>query len=147
MNFITVAGNLGKDAELRHLPDGTAVASFSVADSMGRDKPTIWWNCSMWGKRAEALVDFLRKGTQVTVVGQVSEREWQDRDGNDRKSMDVRVQDIKLQGGRQERADGDAAPRGETPTRQAPASSAPNAYEAAKNGTGGFDDMSDDIPF
>jgi hypothetical protein len=62
MNNITVAGPLGKDAELRNLSDGTSVLSFSVADSQGREKPTIWWNCSLFGKRAESLQQYLTKG-------------------------------------------------------------------------------------
>ena len=45
MNSITIAGALGKDSELRSIPSGEQVLSFSVADSQGRDKPTIWWNC------------------------------------------------------------------------------------------------------
>jgi len=98
MNSITIAGNLGKPAELSFLANGDPVASFSVADSAGKDKPTIWWNCSMFGKRAEALADFLQKGSQVTVVGSVSERAWTDKNGQERKSMDVRVSEIKLQG-------------------------------------------------
>ena len=105
MNIITVAGNLGKDAELRTTPKGESVLSFSVADNQGKDKPTIWWNCSLWGKRAEALSQYLTKGQQVTVAGSVSEREWTDKEGNARKSMDVRVNEIALQGGsRQESA-------------------------------------------
>lgn len=102
MNSITVAGNIGKDAELRHMASGDAVASFSVADNQGKDKPAIWWNCSIFGKRAEALAQYLTKGSQVTVAGSVSEREWTDRDGNKRKSMDIRVSEIALQGGRPE---------------------------------------------
>lgn len=102
MNSITIAGNLGKDAEVRYTQSGDAVASFSVADSQGRDKPTVWWNCSIWGKRAEALAPYLTKGQQVTVAGTVSEREWTDKDGMKRKSMDVRVSEIALQGGKRE---------------------------------------------
>lgn len=102
MNTIMVAGNIGKDAELRHTPSGDAVASFSVADNQGRDRQTIWWNCSVWGKRAQALAPYLLKGQQITVVGTVSEREWADRDGNARKSMDVRVNEIALQGGKRD---------------------------------------------
>jgi single-strand DNA-binding protein len=100
MNYITISGNLGKDAELRQAGQDT-VLSFSVADSQGKDKPSIWWNCSLWGKRAESLQPYLLKGAQVTVVGQVSEREWT-KDGVTRKSMDVRVQDIALQGGKRD---------------------------------------------
>ena len=102
MNSITIAGQLGKDAEQRFLPNGDAVTSFSVADSQGRDKPTIWWNCALFGKRAEALSQYLVKGQAVTVVGSVTEREWNDKEGNKRKSMDVRVNDLALQGGKRE---------------------------------------------
>lgn len=104
MNSITVAGSLGKDAETRYLPDGTAVAAFSVADSQGRDKPTIWWNCQLFGKRAESLAPYLLKGQAVAVVGSVTEREWTDNQGNKRKSMDVRVNEVALQGGKREAA-------------------------------------------
>jgi single-strand DNA-binding protein len=100
MNVITVAGTLGKDAEVKYLPNGDAIANFSVADSQGRDKPTIWWNCGLYGKRAESLSQYLTKGQAVTVTGSVSEREWTDKEGNKRKSMDVRVNDVALQGGR-----------------------------------------------
>lgn len=114
MNVITVAGTLGKDAEVKYLPNGDAIANFSVADSQGRDKPTIWWNCGLYGKRAESLAQYLTKGQAVTVTGSVSEREWTSKDGEKRKSMDVRVSDVALQGGRR-----DAEPQQER--RQAPA--------------------------
>lgn len=119
MNSITVAGNIGKDAELRHTPSGDAVLQFSVADNQGRDKPTIWWPCSLWGRRAESLAPYLNKGQQVTVVGSVSEREWTDREGNKRKSMEVRVTEIALQGGRRdEQARPAPAPRPASPQDQ-----------------------------
>lgn len=102
MNNITIAGQLGKDAEQRFLPNGDAVASFSVADSQGKDKPTIWWNCSLFGKRAEALTQYLTKGQAVTVVGNVTQREYTDKDGNKRTAMDVWVNNIALQGGKRE---------------------------------------------
>ena len=128
MNVITIAGTLGKDAEVKYLPNGDPIANFSVADSQGRDKPTIWWNCGLYGKRAESLSLYLVKGQAVTVSGTVSEREWTDKEGNKRKSMDVRVNDVALQGGRR-----DAEPQQE---RQRP---------AAKPAP--LDDMDDDIPF
>lgn len=131
MNSICIAGQLGKDAEIRYLPDGTPVCAFSVADGQGRDKPTIWWNASLFGKRAESLAPYLTKGQAVTITGTVSEREWTDKDGQKRKSMDVRVNDVALQGGKRE---------GEAP-RSKPAAN-PQAAP-----TGGFDDLADDIPF
>ena len=102
MNSITVAGSLGRDAELKYLANGDAVLNFSVADSLGKDKPTIWWNCQLFGKRADALAQYLVKGQAVTVSGAVSEREWTDKDGQARKTMNVRVNDVALQGGRRE---------------------------------------------
>jgi single-strand DNA-binding protein len=102
MNSITIAGGLGRDAEIKYLNNGDPICSFSVADSQSRDKPTIWWNCSLFGKRAEALAQYLTKGQSVTVVGSITEREWQDKEGNKRKSMDVRVSEISLQGGRKD---------------------------------------------
>lgn len=135
MNSITVAGNLGRDAELRHLTDGTPVCSFSVADSQGKDKPSIWWNCSLFGKRGESLQKYLVKGQTVTVAGNVSEREWTDKDGQKRKSMDVRVNDVALQGGK----------RGEAPRQDALRSTQPPTPKASTGS--GFDDMDSDIPF
>ena len=137
MNSICVTGNLGKDAELRAMPDGTSVLTFSVADSQGKDKATIWWNCSLFGKRAEVLGQYLKKAQQVTVVGTVSEREWTDKDGAKRKSMDVRVGDVALQGGK---------PQQSEPSRPAAPRAAP-ARPPAAQAPSSFDDMDDDIPF
>lgn len=131
MNSITITGNLGKDAETRFLPNGDPVASFSVADSQGKEKPAIWWNCALFGKRAESLAQYLVKGQQVTVIGQVSEREYTDKNtGAPRKAMDVRVVDIALQGGKRDEQRPAAAP----------------AQASASQG-GGFDDFDDSIPF
>jgi single-strand DNA-binding protein len=113
MNNITIAGGLGRDAELKYLNNGDPICNFSVADSQGRDKETIWWNCTLFGKRAEALSQYLTKGQSVTVVGTITERAWASKDGEKRKSMDVRVSEIALQGGRK-----DAEPQEER--RQAP---------------------------
>lgn len=130
MNSITITGQLGKDAEIRHLPKGDQVAQFSVADSQGKDKPAIWWNCSIFGKRAESLAPYLTKGQSVTVIGQVTEREWQDKEGNKRKSMDIRVVDVALQGGKKTGPD-----LSNNPAKAQPAN------------PGSFADMDDDIPF
>jgi single-strand DNA-binding protein len=98
MNVICVAGQLGRDAEVRFLPDGTAVAGFSVADDQGQNKPTIWHNCSIFGKRAESLAQYLVKGQKVTVTGNITEREYTNKDGVKAIGRDIRVNDIALQG-------------------------------------------------
>ena len=127
MNVLCITGNLGKGAELKSMQDGTPVLKFSVADSQGKDKPAIWWNCDLFGKRAEALAPYLVKGQQVTVTGTLSEREYEGK-----KYQTLRVNDVALQGGR---------PAGEQSARPA---QRPSPQQA--NG-GGFDDMADDITF
>lgn len=115
------------------MPNGDPVGNFSVADSQGRDKPTIWWNCQLFGKRVAALAPYLLKGQQVTVAGTVTEREWTDKEGNKRKQMEIRVSDLALQGGKREQtAEPAPAPRA------APA--------AAPSFAGDFDDGRD-VPF
>lgn len=102
MNVITIAGNLGRDAELKTTQAGDSVLGFSIADQGRKDTPPIWWRCSLWGRRAEALAQYLTKGTQLTVVGEVSQRRYVNKDGQEQSVMEVRVHDLKLQGGRQE---------------------------------------------
>lgn len=131
MNSISISGQLGRDAEVRYLPNGDAVCSFSVADSQGKEKPTIWWRCSLFGKRAESLNQYLTKGMSVTVVGNITEREY-DKDGVKMKSMDVRVNDIALQGGKRDAG---------IPAHPASSKAAPATAKS------GFEDMDDDIPF
>lgn len=104
MNNISIAGNLGRDAEVRHMQNGDAVCSFTVADSQGKDKETIWWRCSMFGKRAESLAPYLKKGAQVTVAGNVIERAYE-KDGEQKKAMEIRVSDVALQGSRTQESD------------------------------------------
>lgn len=142
MNSITVAGSLGRDSELRFLNDGTPVLSFSVADSQGKDKPTIWWSCALFGKRAEVLQQYLQKGQAVTVSGNVTEREYTEKNGEKRKAMDVRVNDVALQGGQREQQ--------QPQQRQAPRPShdAAKARQTPKpGGASGFDDFEDSPPF
>lgn len=131
MNVITVAGQLGKDAELKYMPNGDPICNFSVADSQGKDKPTIWWRCSLFGKRADSLSQYLIKGQSVTVTGTLTEREYTDKDGNQKKAQEIRVSDVALQGGKREAAAPTPAQKDKAPAK------APS----------GFDDMPDDVPF
>lgn len=132
MNIIAVSGNLAKEAQVRFLPDGSPVANFTVADNMGKDKGAIFWNCQLFGKRAESLSQYLTKGLPVTVTGNLTERGYTDKNGVERKSIDLRVSDVALQGSK--RPDSDLALRQAEQRQQAPSS--------------GFDDMDPgDIPF
>lgn len=77
MNILTITGNLGKDARTNKA-GGTTVANFSVAvrSGYGDNEKTIWVDCSLWGKQAESkLVDYLVKGQQVAVSGEMGTKE------------------------------------------------------------------------
>lgn len=133
MNSWNFTGNLGRDCDTRYTQSGDAVVSFSVGVKAGfGDKATTTWaNCSMFGKRGEAVSAYLKKGTLVGIVGEVNLREYQDKEGQKRYSLDVRVNDLTLLGGKK---DSDSEPN--QPQR--------NAQGAPKASIG---DMDDDIPF
>jgi single-strand DNA-binding protein len=103
MKQITIAGKLGKDAELRSTQNGDKLASFSVAvdDGYGQNKRTLWFDCTVFGKRGETLAPMLSRGTPVTVSGDFSTREH-----NDKTYLTVRVNELTLQGGRKQESRG-----------------------------------------
>lgn len=97
MQNITVAGRVGRDAELRRTQSGDAVCSFTVAVDQrdGRAKTTNWWRCTIWGKRGESLQPYLLKGASVTVTGEFSLSEYEGKP-----QLNIRVNELALQGGR-----------------------------------------------
>lgn len=99
MKVITIAGTIGKDAEVRRTQSGDAIAGWSVAVNSrdGGQEQTTWFDCSLFGKRGEALAPYLRKGGKVTVIGDLSTREH-----NGKTYLQVRVSEVALQGGRSE---------------------------------------------
>jgi len=96
MKNITIAGRLTKDAETRQAGSDN-VTSFSVAvdDRQGKEKTTIFFDCSIWGKRGDSLREYLTKGTSVTASGDLSKREH---DG--KTYLTIRVNEVTLQGGK-----------------------------------------------
>lgn len=113
MIHVVIAGNIGKDAEVRSAGQSN-VCSFNVASSRkdGRtgQEQTTWLRCSLWGKRGESLAQYLKKGTPVTVIGEMSTEEYQGKT-----QLNVRVDDVKLQGGaRAARGDAYEAPGGDS---------------------------------
>lgn len=98
MKSIVIAGRMTKDAELRRLAnDGTLVLSWGVAvdDGYGQNKRALFFDCSLFGKRGEALEQHMLKGTSITVSGDLSTREH-----NGKTYLTVRVSDVTLQGGK-----------------------------------------------
>lgn len=106
VNKVILVGNLGRDAELRYTPGGAAVAKFSLAttekwnDKSGSPQErTEWHNIDLWGKQAETLSEYLRKGKQVYIEGRLQTDEYTDKDGIKRKSTRVRCDRVVLLGG------------------------------------------------
>ena len=95
MISITLAGRLGKNAETRQAGNST-VTGFSVAGDtgFGDRKQSHWFECSLWGKRGEAMQQYLQKGQEVVVIGEYSEREY-----NGKQYKELNVLDVKLMGG------------------------------------------------
>src|SRR5215510_825864 len=105
VNKVILVGNLGRDAELRYTPGGTAVSKFSVAttetwnDKNGqRQERTEWHNIDLWGKQAETLSEYLVKGKQVYVEGRLQTDEYTDKEGVKRRSTKVRCDRVVLLG-------------------------------------------------
>jgi len=144
MAQITGVFRIGKDAELRRIPSGEAVVSLALAANYGRKdnegkRPTQWIEASLWGKLAEALEQYLVKGSQVyCVISDPHIETFQGRNGEGFKLVG-RIIEIELVGGRRD----DAAPRQSAPARQP----APQRQAAPAQTGSGFDDMDSDIPF
>jgi len=100
MNVWTFSGRVGADAELRTTNSGEKVLSFRVANDIGFGdrKTTQWVDCSYWGKRAEAVSSYVRKGDKITVSGELKLEEFQGRDGVAKSKLAVRVNDLDLAG-------------------------------------------------
>ena len=140
--ILTGLARIGRDAEIRYTPGGDAVANISLAFNYGKKgddgkRPTQWIEASLWGKRAEALKQYLTKGSAVDVVlGEPHIETYQGKNGEGHKLV-ARVMEIELAGGRSDQGSGQPAERQPQPQRPAQQSSAP----------GSFEDFESDIPF
>lgn len=141
------------------MPAGEAVCNFSVATSeKWKDKQTgeakeetTWHRVTAFGRQAEIVGEYLKRGSLVFIEGKMTQRKYQDKDGSEKVSHEIRMQDMKMLGSREGGEQRQAAPA---------ASPAPAAgyqrdqqYQrnqrptAARPEPSGFDDMDDDIPF
>lgn len=136
-------GNLGRDPEVRYLPNGEAVANISVActekwkdKNTGEQKEqTEWVKVSFFGKLAEIAGQYLKKGSQVYIEGALRTRKYTDKDGVEKYATEIRADTMKMLGGKPE-GSAPLAPRPERAAAPAPARQ-----------SSGFDDMDSDIPF
>lgn len=138
MQKLFIAGNVGKDAVLRRTGNGDAVLGFSLAvdngkDNQGNRRDSTWYDCSIWGKRAESLERYITKGTKLTLTGRPTVRAHEGK-----AYIGISVDDLTFQGGGE--SGGQANP-GSTGNYDAP-----SGYGAGGNPNSGRD-LDDEIPF
>ena len=144
VNKVILVGNLGKDPEVRYMPNGNAVANITLATSESwKDKQTgeqqektEWHRVVMFRRLGEIAGAYQKKGSQVYIEGKLQTRKWQDNTGNDRYTTEIVADEMQMLGSRGGGSAGFSAD-------SAPSQSAP-APAAASAPAGDFDD---DIPF
>lgn len=153
LNKVMLIGNLTRDPEMRYTPGGTSVCEVGLAinrfwtDSQSGEKreQTCFVDCSAFGRQADTLSRYMRKGRPLFVEGRLDFQTWESKEGQKRSKLKVIIENFQFLGGRE---DGDGAPQGGggAPSRraQAPApSTAAPSYGSAPEPA--LDD--DDIPF
>jgi len=107
VNKVILVGNLGRDPEVRFMPNGEAVCNFSIATTDSwRDKAgakqerTEWHNIVMYRKLAEIAGEYLKKGRPVYVEGRLQTRKWQTKEGQDRYTTEIIADQMQMLGGR-----------------------------------------------
>jgi single-strand DNA-binding protein len=176
VNKVILVGNLGADPEVRYLPSGDAVANIRLATTdRYKDKAsgemkeaTEWHRVSFFGRLAEIVSEYLKKGSSVYLEGRIRTRKWQAQDGTDRYSTEIVAEQMQMLGGRggsmgggdeggysrgepSERSGGGGGGRamsggGSRGGSGGGASGGGSSRPSAPAG-GGFDEMDDDIPF
>ena len=166
VNKVILVGNLGRDPETRTFPSGDQICNVTLATTdKWKDKAsgemkeaTEWHRLVFNGRLAEIAAQYLRKGSQIYVEGQIRTRKYQDKDGVEKYATDIRVDQMQMLGSRQ----GMGGPSGggdddggyggggggySRPPAAAPRAPAARPAPAPAKSSSGFDDMDDDIPF
>ncbi|HFC7873868.1 MULTISPECIES: single-stranded DNA-binding protein [Neisseria] len=172
LNKVILIGRLGRDPEVRYMPNGEAVCNFSVATSETwndrngqRVERTEWHNITMYRKLAEIAGQYLKKGGLVYLEGRIQSRKYQGKDGIERTAYDIVANEMKMLGGRNENSGGAPYEEGygqsqeayQRPAQQSrqPASDAPSHPQEAPAAprrqpvpaSAPVEDIDDDIPF
>jgi single-strand DNA-binding protein len=107
LNSVTLVGRLTRDVELKYSTSGTAIARLSLGTTQSRKQGEQWveeshyFDCIMFGRRADALQRYLTKGQQVGIIGTLQQNRWQDKQsGQNRSKVEILVDDIQLLGGK-----------------------------------------------
>ena len=162
VNKVILVGNLGRDPEVRYMPNGEAVANFSIAttenwkDKSGvKQEKTEWHNIVMYRRLAEIAGEYLKKGRPVYIEGRLQTRKWE-KDGVTRYSTEIIGDQMQMLGSKSDSGgasyDGGQADAPEDYNQAASQSNArqtaaPAANKGAPAGGAAFDNFEDDIPF
>ncbi len=157
VNKVILIGNLGKDPEIRYMPSGAAAANCSIATSESwRDKTsgemqekTEWHNLVFFGRLAEIVGEYCKKGSKIYIEGRLQTRKWQDKSGNDRYTTEIVANEMQML---DSRGSGDQfAPQGHVAGGSQPSSRSAQQQQPAPAAAQGQamanDDFDDDIPF
>ena len=156
VNKVILVGNLGRDPEIRYLPSGDPVANVTIATSSKYKsktgemvEETEWHRVTFFGKLAEIVGQYLKKGRSVYVEGRIKTRKYTDKDGVEKYATDIIANEMQMLGSREGMGEPSGDDEGGGYSRPAaPARPAPAARPAAPaKPSSGFDDMDDDIPF
>lgn len=155
VNQVILIGRLGRDPEVRYLPNGEAVANFGLATSENwkdrngeKQERTEWHNIVMYRKLAEIAGQYLKKGAQVYITGRIQSRKYTGKDGIERTAYEIIAGEMKMLGSKQDGSHSEASDTKPAP----PAKPTANQYAQAKGAgrapsTKVVDDLDDDIPF
>jgi single-strand DNA-binding protein len=148
VNKVILVGNLGRDPEVRYMPNGEAVCNFSIAttdtwkDKAGaKQEKTEWHNIVMYRKLAEIAGEYLKKGRPVYVEGRLQTRKWETKEGQERYTTEIIADSMQMLGGKDGGSTSDAAH--DTRTNESTEQTAKPAAQGGNN----FDYFEDDIPF
>lgn len=144
VNKVILVGNLGRDPEVRYMPSGDAIANISVAttdnwkDKNGeKQERTEWHRVAFFGKLAEIVGEYLKKGSQVYVEGRLQTRKWTDKEGHDKYTTEIVADRMQMLGSR----GGGGASSSQSEESAPPRQSGPPPASSE------FNDLDDDIPF
>ena len=147
LNKVILIGNLGRDPELRYMPNGDAVCNFSIATSESwndrnsgqRQERTEWHNITLYRRLAEVAGQYLKKGSQVYIEGKIQSRKYTDKQGVERTAYDIIGNEMKMLGGRNDNPH-------PAPSTQSSAPPAPPRAQGTQPAAP-VNDIDDDIPF
>lgn len=155
LNKVLLIGNLGRDPEVRYMPNGEAVANFSIAttenwkDKSGtKQEKTEWHNIVMYRRLAEIAGEYLKKGRPVYIEGRLQTRKWE-KDGVTRYTTEIIADQMQMLGGKDGGSGGYESDAPMEDYNQTPARESRTASnnEATTSNSSSFDNFDDDIPF